>query len=173
MDDSTSYTLATMAPLVAMSRNAREVYATSRKIQNWVTAGLVRPIGKRHSGRGKHRRYDGYELEKVAVLIELSRYQVPTVVLEVAARLFDDLREKDEVSDLLPKRPGVPGAAQSLSQMRTIYRAAKAGKKGVYLLLGAGPDDQVVGGFGKRAQVPEGLASAVVVNISEVFSRLR
>ena len=86
-----TYTLAELAPLLCPDCDEDETYRTSRKIQNWVTAGLISPVASKHAGRGVHRRYDRHELYKARVLLELGHYQVPNAVLSIVANLFDDV----------------------------------------------------------------------------------
>lgn len=66
-----------------------EIYRLKRRIQNWVTAGLVVPVTPKHEGRGFHRRFDHHELCKAAVLLELAKYRLSADIMETLARMFD------------------------------------------------------------------------------------
>lgn len=66
-----------------------EVYRAKRRIQNWVTSGLITPVTPKHEGRGFHRRFDSHELCKAAVLLELVKYRLDAVLMEQVARKFD------------------------------------------------------------------------------------
>ena len=85
MTSSTTHTLSELAPLLCPEGDERAVYKTARRIQNWVSARLLRPVEGAHSGRGVHRHFDRHELGKAAVLLELHRYQRPSKVLEIVA----------------------------------------------------------------------------------------
>ncbi len=76
MSSSTTHTLAELAPLLCPDGDERAIYQTARRVQNWVTAQLLQPVGSAHSGRGVHRQFDRHELGKAAVLLEIHRYQV-------------------------------------------------------------------------------------------------
>jgi len=67
MASSITFTLSDLAPLLCPEGDERGVYQTARRIQNWVTARLLHPVGGAHSGRGVHRHFDRHELGKAAV----------------------------------------------------------------------------------------------------------
>ena len=75
--------------LVPQGAKDDDIYRLKRRIQNWVTAGLVVPVTPKHEGRGFHRRFDHQELCKVAVLLELAKYRLSADIMESLARMFD------------------------------------------------------------------------------------
>jgi hypothetical protein len=66
----TEYTVGEMAQRLAREGSAAEVAALTRQLRNWTALGLLTPVGEKHEGTGKHRRYDDGSLLKAA-LVEL------------------------------------------------------------------------------------------------------
>src|SRR5260221_5829338 len=93
--------------------------STARLVQNWVTAGLVRPVPQPPGGRGVHRQFDQAEVRKMAVLYELNRHRLPWTILQLAASLFDHLRELPDAV-----RQTRPAAALAAQQQRHAPRRA-------------------------------------------------
>ena len=114
--------------------------STARLVQNWVTAGLVRPLPQPRGGRGVHRQFDQEEVRKVAVLVEMNRHRLPWAILQLAASLFDDLRELPDA--VRQTRPAAALAAQQQrhAPLRALLRAAITGSRVVFLVIGANED---------------------------------
>ncbi len=172
MTSSTTHTLAEMGPLLCPDGDERAVYQTARRIQNWVTARLLQPMGGAYSGRGVHRHFDRHELGKAAVLLELHRYQMPTKVLELVAGLFDDARELSE--DFEVKQVRGPSSGQKCQQrsLANLLQGAWRGRKPIYLTLHLAPDGEIRADFGPNLRLPKGSRSVVVVDLAEILSTL-
>ncbi len=172
MTSSTTHTLAEFAPLLCPEGDEREVYQTTRRVQNWVTARLLRPVGGAHSGRGVHRHFDRHELGKAAVLLELHRYSMPTKVLELVAGLFDDAREPSKDVEIKGLRSPSPGQKNQQRALTKLLRRAWSGRNPVYLTLSLAPGDEIRAGFGTNLRLPKGSHSVVVVNLAGILSTL-
>lgn len=137
----------------------------SRKIQNWVIAGLVHPTGGTGQGRGVHRTYDLHEMRKIAVLLELERFDLRWSVLLRVAHLFDDRRgNRNAAGGRTDARLG-PGMPRG---MRALFDRAVDGAGAVHLILRPGIEEMevtVADGLGGVA----GARSAVIVNLTEVL----
>lgn len=172
MSSSTTHTLSELAPLLCPDGNERAVYQTARRIQNWVTARLLQPVGGPHSGRGVHRHYDHHELGKAAVLLELHRYQMPTKVLELVAGLFDDAREPSRDFEIKGVRGPSPGQNLQRRSLAKLLRRAWHGGNPIYLTLDLTPASEIRAGFGTKLRLPRGSRSMVVVDLAEILSTL-
>src|SRR5882724_9951008 len=106
--------------------------STARLVQNWVTAGLVRPVPQPRGGRGVHRQFDQAELRKMAVLFELNRHRLPWAILQLAASFFDQLRELPAA--IRQTRPAAALVAQQLRYrpLRSLLEAAITGTQVVF-----------------------------------------
>jgi hypothetical protein len=145
-------------------------YRVSRKIQNWVTAGLVRPVGGYGKGRGVHRLFDRHELHKIAVLLELEQYQLPWNVLIRLAGIFD--------AHLVRKHPVTRGAADHRvgrrsmpDKLAAVLDQAIAGSAPAYLLMLSGKEGQVIVSDNLRTAGKS--RSAVIVNLTEVLRQFQ
>ena len=172
MTSSTTHTLAELAPLLCPDGDERAVYQTARRIQNWVTARLLRPVGGAHSGRGVHRRYDRHELGKAAVFLELHQYQMPAKALELVAGLFDDARELNGDFEIKGMRGPSPGQTRRQGEFAKLLRRARRGRSPVYLTLDLTPASEIRAGFGTNLRLPRGSRSMVVVDLAKILSTL-
>ncbi len=172
MTGSTTHTLAELAPLLCPDGDERAIYQTARRIQNWVTARLLEPLGGAHSGRGVHRHFDRHELGKAAVLLEFHRYQMPTKVLELAAGLFDDAREPSQDIEIKGVRGPSPGQKRQQRSLAKLLRRAWSGRKPVYLTLHLALNDEIRVDFGTNLRLPRGSRSVIVVDLAEILSTL-
>jgi hypothetical protein len=68
-----TYTVGEMAARVSRTGAADEVATITRQLRNWTGLGLLRPLGEKHEGTGRHRLYDNAELMKAALLETLAR----------------------------------------------------------------------------------------------------
>ena len=168
----TTYILSELAPLLCPEGDERAVYQTARRIQNWVTARLLRPVGGAHSGRGVHRHYDRHEFGKAAVLLELHRYHMPAKVLELVAGLFDDAREPNGDFEIKGMRGPSPGQIRKQGERANLLRLAWRGQNPVYLTLDLTPASEIHAGFGTNLRLPKGCRSMVVVDLTEILSTL-
>ena len=172
MINSTTYVLSEMASLLCPEGDERAVYRTARRIQNWVTARLLRPVGSAHSGRGVHRRYDRHELGKAAVLLELHQYHMPAKVLELVAGLFDDAREPNGDFEIKGMRGPSPGQVRKQRELAKLLRRARRAGSPVYLTLHLTPASEIRAGFGTNLRLPRGSRSMVVVDLTEILCTL-
>ncbi len=172
MTHSTTFTLSELAPLLCPKGDDREVYQTARRIQNWVTARLLRPIGGAHSGRGVHRHYDRHELGKAAVLLELHRYHMPTKVLELVAGLFDDARGPSQDFEIKGMRGPSPGQIRQQRKLSKFLSLAWRGWNPVYLSLHLTRDGEIRADLGGKLALPKGSRSSVVIDLAEILSTL-
>ena len=172
MTNSTSHTHSELALLLCPEGDEREVYQTARRIQNWVTARLLQPVGGAHSGRGVHRHFDRHELGKAAVLLELHRYQMPTKVLELVAGLFDDAREPSQDIEIKGLRGPSPGQIRQQRSLAKLLQGAWRGRNPIYLTLYLTPVSEIRAGFGTNLRLPRGSRSMVVVDLTEILCTL-
>lgn len=70
------YTLKEMAERLNHSGGAADLQRITRQIRHWTLSDLLRTEGKKHTGTGVSRRYSFFELQKAAVLRELSHYGI-------------------------------------------------------------------------------------------------
>ena len=172
MKEAPSYTVAEVAPRLCPGGSERERYQVARKVQNWVTAGLVKPVAGSGEGRGVHRRYDRHEAGKAAVLLELQQYGLPWRTLEIAAGVFDDARDPKTT----PRRKGLRSQEPTAQRKKLseLVRSAFAGRKTVYLKLWKDrATDKFEAHFGQDHRVPPTARSVVSVNITRVLSELK
>jgi DNA-binding transcriptional MerR regulator len=87
------YTVGEMARRLARSGTPEEIAILTRQLRNWTATGLLTPIGEKHEGTGKHRRYDNVELLKAALLDVLARnFRVDITGLQSFVRLYEQQR---------------------------------------------------------------------------------
>lgn len=172
MSKTTNYTLAELAPLLCPEGDAQAVYQTARRIQNWVTAGLLRPVGQVHGGRGVHRHYDRHELGKTAALLELHRYHLPIRVLELVAGLFDDARESDEDAENTKVRGPTPGQGRRQQELAGLLQSAWQQKRQVFLILNHPATGDLQVKVDTKAALADVDRSRVVVNLTAILSPL-
>lgn len=166
------YSLAELAPLLCPEEGKQAVYQTARRIQNWVTAGLLRPVGQAHGGRGAHRHYDRHELGKAAVLLELHRYHLPIRVLKLVASLFDDAREPDEDPGNAKVRGFTPGQRRQQQNLALPLRSAWQQQRPVFLTLDLAATGELQSILGAEPALAEDARSRVVVNLTAILSAL-
>lgn len=172
MDKVDLYPLDELARLLCPEGDKKAVYQTARRIQNWVTAGLLRPVGQVHGGRGVHRHYDRHELGKAAVLLELHRYQLPIRVLELVAGLFDDAREPDEDPESAKVRGPTPGQRRRQRKLARLMRSDWQRQRQVFLILNHPATGDLQVNVATEAALADGDRSRVVVNLTAILSAL-
>ncbi len=172
MASPTTPTLAELAPLLCPDGDERAIYQTARRIQNWVTARLLEPLGGAHSGRGVHRHFNRHELGKAAVLLELHRYSMPTKVLELVAGLFDDAREPNKDVEIKGLRGPSPGQKHQQRSLARFLQRAWRGRNPVYLTLHLAPDGEIRADLGGKLALPKGSRSVIVADLAEILSNL-
>jgi DNA-binding transcriptional MerR regulator len=63
------------------------------RIKYWAGTGLIKPVGERRPGSGRHRRFDDSALEDVLLLHDLADYGIPIGVAETALILARDAKK--------------------------------------------------------------------------------
>lgn len=167
-----AYSLAEFVAAIVGTADNDVARETARRVQNWVTAGLVQPMADDRGGRGVHRRFDQHVLRKVAVLVELERYALPWSMLRRATSLFNGLRPLS--AKLAATRPPAAILAQSakLKRNRAWLDRTIAGKGPVYLTMQ--PTEGAVTVTITTTLPPlDKVPSAVVVNLTEVLRPYR
>ena len=167
MEKQIAYTLFETVERLSPTAGKRETYSVQRKVQNWVTAGLVGPIGQDFSGRGIHRKFDDDEIWKIAVLLELSAYQVPVKVMSLVADLFDDTRTEARIKLRRNSRN-----RQRMDQISLLMDQAKAGDKPLYLTLYRAPAGPVTADFGTTSDLRSGSLTAIVMDIGAIWEQV-
>jgi hypothetical protein len=167
VEKSIAYTLSETVERLCPTASQRETYSVQRKVQNWVTAGLVEPMGQNLSGRGIHRRFDDHEIWKIAVLLELSAYQVPVKMMKLAGGLFDDSRveARRKARKTSRKRRTLDGLADRMDQ-------AKSGDKPMYLKLETAPEGPVTADIGPSIDLRPRSPSAILMDIGAIWEQI-
>lgn len=89
----TAYTIAELVDALAPDGSEAERLKLLRQLRHWTLNDLLRTTGRKHSGRGVHRRYDEHELIKAAILRELARYGTTVTQLNGFAAWIDRLSD--------------------------------------------------------------------------------
>jgi len=173
MPELTCYTLAQLVAIVCPNEEKQAAYKSARRIQNWVTAGLLRPAGLTHGGRGVHRTYDHHEIGKAAVLMELHRYHMPIRVLELVAGLFDDARPIEESQFVSAVRP--PSAGQRLKQRKLARLLMQAWRSEgpVHLTMHAESEGDIGAELSTEPAKPKGAPSVIWVDLTAILSAVQ
>lgn len=167
MEKPIAYTLSETVERLSPTAGQRETYSVQRKVQNWVTAGLVEPIGQNLSGRGIHRRFDDYEIWKIAVLLELSAYQVPVTVMRLVADIFDDTRAEARSKLRMNSRKRL-----TLDRFSELMDQAKSGENPIYLRLYRTPEGPATADLGTTSDLSSGSPTAIVMDIGAIWGQM-
>jgi len=163
MEEGISYTLSEAVERLCPAVSRGEAKSVRRKIQNWVTAGLVEPMGQKHGGRGTHRKFDDYEIWKIAVLLEVCAYQVPVTVMKLVADIFDDTRAeaRSKIRKNSRRRRALDALAERMDQARSEDRP-------IYLRLYRNSEGRTTAELGTSSDLRSGSLSAIVVDIGAI-----
>lgn len=164
-----THTLATTVALVCRDPDPEAVKRAAQRLQNWVKAGLIRPVRQKTRGRGVHRRFDHHEILKIVTLTELAEYGLPWNVLERVSGLFDDVRPKERDDRQVGGRPSRPAKSRSHKKPDPLFRQAVAGERAVYLVIQRTGSPDIGVRFGDSAQIPPDANSVVIVNLTNLF----
>ena len=155
-------TVREIAKRVAPDMDATAIKRLVRQLRHWTLAGALKPIGPVSSGVGHHRKYSGESLYIAALLIELSRYRPPVIVMNGLALTF-----------LIMTR----GANRP--RWATMWQQAKAGEAGIHAAIALGDLHKKGGGADVVLYVPEGHPitldkenSTIILNLTRLFSGL-
>jgi hypothetical protein len=160
----TVYTLKQIVAILAPAGDAEAAPRLARQLRHWTARDILVPMDGKRTGTGVSRRYGLDEVRKAAILVELSNFRVPSPVLEMS---FADAAER------------WPGSKAWLDAIE--------GRKAVYLFISYN-DDIVTYQIDPNRSWMLNLeteprhtkrnptldqASAIVVNLTKVFARLR
>ena len=166
------YSLATAIDLICRSdQEAKKL--TAQRIQNWVKAGLVRPLPQKMRGRGVHRRFDHHEILKIVSLLELLNFAMPWSVLELVAGIFDDARAPGSVLSPILDPTRMHSEPSTRRRSRQLFSKAVNGETDLYLRIipqGLAPLEVE---FGPNAVIPKDAIGALFLNLKEIFKRYR
>ena len=95
MSDRT-YTLKEMVALLSQRGSEEESSRIARQIRHWTLSDLLRPAGRKFTGKGISRQYPLLEVQKAALLRELSRYGMTVTHLEGIDAWFKSISKMDE-----------------------------------------------------------------------------
>ena len=165
----TTRTLATAVSLVCHDPDPEAVKRAAQRLQNWVKAGLIRPVRQKTRGRGVHRRFDRHEILKIVTLTELIEYGLPWDVLRRASDLFDDVRPMPHDDRQAGRRTSRPAKSRIHKKLDALFRQAVAGERAVYLLIQRTGSADIEVRFGDSAQMPANANSVVIVNLTNLF----
>lgn len=168
-----SITLSELTAKLCPSQQSDDLRKFSRKIQNWVTDGIVLPVTGKNEGRGVHRRYDQHETYKIAVLFEASRFKLPGVVLQELSVLFDDSRPIDPAFQNKTGVRHTPAIKKKITnEFNQLIKRAIEGDT-AYLSL---TPDMVGDDLQVKLSSDEGFiqnsSSAIVLNLTKILSGL-
>jgi hypothetical protein len=165
----TTYTLAEITAKLCPDCKEQESKRVSRKVQNQVNAGLIRPVKNQYTGRGVHRRYDQFELYKAKVLLEMHPFQAPTSVLKLITVLLDDCNP-DRDSTLTRDSSGRSKAKQKIRQYMS---DAIDGKQDILLTINLDQSRGLQANICTTKEFDPAWRSSILINLTEVFRAVR
>lgn len=170
--NSSTRTSSEIARRFAGSDDPAAIGRIARRLENWGNIGLLTPVGKRHTGRGRARAYDEHEQIKAAALLLAFAYQTPKAVLALVSRLFDDIRGASEAVSATGVRRRSKRTKAQRQKLAGLLNRAKTGDT-IYLILEPGELDELPRTvFGDSLKPLEERDSGVVVNITRAIKRV-
>ena len=166
-------TLSDLSKKLCSGQSPDELLKASRKIQNWVTDGIVLPVTGKNEGRGVHRRYDQHEACKIAVLFEATRFKLPGVILQELSGLFDDSRPIDAVLQSkigVRKEPSLK--KQVASEFNELLKRANTDKSAYMSVIPSDDDRSIQVSFSSDEKFIRNNSSAIVLNLTKILSTL-
>jgi hypothetical protein len=162
-----TFTLKEMVTVLTCLDAAHDSAPLSRRLRYWTNIGLISTVGKRQTGTGTSRRYSADAVRKAAILVELARYRVPTPVFIETFREASDAWSKFRAWD-----EAIAGTEQILLYMtynesQVMYRIAPVSETNSLAIMLGERDSDTSALYGPLP------ASALVVNITRVFSQLK
>ncbi len=164
-----SHTLAEATLLLRPGVEAKEAERVAKKIQNQVSAGLIHPIRKQHSGRGVHRRFDSHELLKISVFLELEQFYLPNTVLLLISNLFDNInpnRSSSLTRDSSSRKLIKQG-------MRRLISDARNGEQDVLLMINSDQSQGLQANLYPANKFDPAWRSSVLLNLTKIFEFMR
>jgi len=89
-----TFSLGEIAPILARSNPESDVSRIQRQVRHWTIHNLLQPA-KKHTGRGRDRRYTAHQIRKAAVYMELARFGMTVGLLEGVSEWLDMLEEEN------------------------------------------------------------------------------
>ncbi len=157
-----TFTLKEVAAILCPSGDAPEVERIARQVRHWTVADLLRPTGKKHTGTGTSRRYSVDEVRKAAILTELARYRVPITALGSFTAMAESYATSREWRKAVEDREPV-----------FLQLAFSKGANSWQIFVGQPVGNFIAPTAAQRNRAGEGFVSAVIVNLSALFRRLR
>lgn len=96
MNTDQTYNIKDIARLILGSDSHEDFQTLWRQIQHWVIRGALTPIGQRHPGRGRERRFDADGVRQVYIIRELMGYGFSIDNLYLANEILMACRADDE-----------------------------------------------------------------------------
>lgn len=166
-------TLSELSARLCSAKKASDIRKTSRKIQNWVTDGIVQPVSGKNEGRGVHRKYDELESFKIAVLLEATRYWLPGTVLQMLSGLFDDSRPaKQDLKIKLGNRKKSSSKLHATKGFNQLLRRARSNKTAYLSIIPSETDSGIQVGLSIDEKFIHKNSSAIVLNLTKILSDL-
>ena len=150
-----------LAPLKDDPDRARTV----RRIRHWTLTGLLPTSGDLHVGSGQSRSYEPHTAYQVALLEELSRYdlsvgQLKAIMTTIIANRAIQARDGDDA---------IGAAMRGERKVVAWFALGEAD----YHSSSSGPLQAVLGGVDQaNFETPDEASSAIVLNLTKVFSRV-
>jgi hypothetical protein len=166
--DISSLTLAELVTAVAGSLPEIRRDLVERRVANWVTRGVLEPVGELHTGSGRSRLFHPDAAYVAAVLMRLPTRSIPEVTA-IATVLKIELAKGGDVATWWAAAKN----RKEVQQGRTVFaafnvRLDEAGEKPTAVELQLGQGDR----FNSPPIYVQGL-SAIVINLSDAFHGVR
>lgn len=107
MVEEPTYTIKDIARLILGSDEHEEFNTTWRQIQHWVMRGALTPVGRRHPGRGRERRFDANGVRQAFIIRELMGYGFSMDNLFIANEMFHAFQNDEPWQTAVKGKPDV------------------------------------------------------------------
>lgn len=94
-----TYTVRDIAEIISGSKEPDVIARVSRQIRYWTTEDILKPLGGKRTGSGRHRKYDANEVRKAALMDELARYGISAVRFDPFGEFLDDFMDSSQWED--------------------------------------------------------------------------
>jgi hypothetical protein len=162
------YTLKEMVSSLSWSDDPEGTEKLARQLRHWTNVGLLSPVGKRNTGTGVSRLYSVDEVRRAALLVELAHYRIPTTVLESSFSFMSEKWPKDENWLRSIKGTEQIFLCVTYDDRITTFHLVRQDFSASILM----PETEK-GSFLSKVTKNQLPASAIVVNVTRVFSRLK
>jgi DNA-binding transcriptional MerR regulator len=167
-----TYTLKEVAAILSPSGEREDFERAARQVRHWTVNGLLEPAGEKFVGTGRSRRYGADEIRFAAWLMELAKYGINISVMEAVRHTFDEESYADLWDTIADADP--PVFYELVWDEDAIIGKFSYGAP--ELVTGARLDEK------RRRRIanpkdglidPANITSAVVINLTKVFARLK